>query len=322
MAEESKEPESNGDGPDGGRRSPRVPMSTVVMLVIATFLLLVVSLYSRSNASVIKNYPFFLEQIREKNVYDVVIWPTTVTGFFTETPPAPQVFDEKGNLEEPKDGRGKPLKLNKEFKVEHPGGEQAIKELKDLLDSKGIGYRFEAAPENASSIIYLIMIVLTVAMFGFVWSQFRRMRDSMSGGGFLSGFSKSPAKRYEGAKQPITFKEVAGLEGVKADLLEIVEFLKSPDKFRKLGGHIPKGVLLNGPPGTGKTLLARAVAGEAGVPFFSVNGSEFIQMFVGVGASRVRDLFKTAKDASPAIIFIDEIDAVGRQRRRLRRRAR
>jgi cell division protease FtsH len=136
----------------------------------------------------------------------------------------------------------------------------------------------------------------------------------MMGGGFLTGFSKSPAKRYEASKQPITFKDVAGLEGVKADLLEIVEFLKSPQKFQKLGGHIPKGVLLNGPPGTGKTLLARAVAGEAGVPFYSVNGSEFIQMFVGVGASRVRDLFKTAKENSPCIVFIDEIDAVGRQR--------
>ncbi len=112
----------------------------------------------------------------------------------------------------------------------------------------------------------------------------------------------------------VTFDDVAGLEGVKADLQEIVEFLKTPEKFQKLGGHVPKGVLLNGPPGTGKTLLARAVAGEAGVPFFSVNGSEFIQMFVGVGASRVRDLFKTAKEQSPAIIFIDEIDAVGRQR--------
>ena len=107
---------------------------------------------------------------------------------------------------------------------------------------------------------------------------------------------------------------MAGLEGVKADLQEIVDFLKSPEKFQKLGGRIPKGVLLNGPPGTGKTLLARAVAGEAGVPFYSVNGSEFIQMFVGVGASRVRDLFQNAKDTAPSIVFIDEIDAVGRQR--------
>jgi cell division protease FtsH len=107
---------------------------------------------------------------------------------------------------------------------------------------------------------------------------------------------------------------VAGLEGVKADLMEIVDYLKDPKKFQRLGGRVPKGVLLNGPPGTGKTLLARAVAGEAGAPYYSVSGSEFIQMFVGVGASRVRDLFQTAKDNSPAIIFIDEIDAVGRQR--------
>src|SRR5213078_2039098 len=110
------------------------------------------------------------------------------------------------------------------------------------------------------------------------------------------------------------FDEVAGLENAKAELQEIVEFLKNPEKFQRLGGRIPKGVLLNGPPGTGKTLLARAVAGEAGVPFFSISGSEFIQMFVGVGASRVRDMFKTAKENAPCILFIDEIDAVGRMR--------
>ena len=143
----------------------------------------------------------------------------------------------------------------------------------------------------------------------------RRTRDQFLGGGILSGFSKSPAKRYEeSGKKPITFNDVAGLEGVKHDLQEIVEFLKNPEKFTRLGGHVPKGVLLMGPPGTGKTLLARAVAGEAGVPFFSISGSEFIQMFVGVGASRVRDMFKTAKEASPCILFIDEIDAVGRHR--------
>ena len=114
------------------------------------------------------------------------------------------------------------------------------------------------------------------------------------GGGFLSGFNKSPAKEYESSDMPITFKDVAGLEGVKGDLQEIIDFLKDPEQFQRLGGRVPKGVLLNGPPGTGKTLLARAVAGEAGVPFFTVSGSEFIQMFVGVGASRVRDLFQKA----------------------------
>ena len=160
----------------------------------------------------------------------------------------------------------------------------------------------------------LITIALTVGLFIFFWLSYRRSRDQFMGGGFLSGFSKSTAKRYEPSDKTITFDDVAGLEGVKADLQEIVDYLKSPEKFQRLGGRVPKGVLLNGSPGTGKTLLARAVAGEAGVPFYSVSASEFIQMFVGVGASRVRDLFKNAKDNAPAIIFIDEIDAVGRQR--------
>jgi cell division protease FtsH len=141
-----------------------------------------------------------------------------------------------------------------------------------------------------------------------------RMRDPMSGGGFLSGYIRSPARRYEKTRTRIGFDDAAGMEAAKRELQEIVDFLRNPDKFTRLGAQVPKGVLLVGPPGTGKTLLARAVAGEANVPFFSINGSEFIQMFVGVGASRVRDLFKTAKEAAPCVIFIDEIDAVGRMR--------
>jgi cell division protease FtsH len=168
--------------------------------------------------------------------------------------------------------------------------------------------------DTALMVTYVIAIILPIVLFVFLWMSFRRTRDQIMGGGFLSGFSKSTARRYEPSQQAVTFADVAGLEGVKSDLQEMVDFLKDPKKFQKLGGRVPKGVLLMGPPGTGKTLLARAVAGEAGVPFFSVNGSEFIQMFVGVGASRVRDLFQTAKENGPAIMFIDEIDAVGRQR--------
>src|SRR5689334_12487050 len=130
----------------------------------------------------------------------------------------------------------------------------------------------------------------------------------------LGSFIRSPAKRVKPSDHPTTFDDVAAMEQAKFELQEIVEFLKAPAKFLRLGAQIPKGVLLMGPPGTGKTLLARATAGEAGVPFFTINGSEFIQMFVGVGASRVRDLFKTAKENSPCILFIDEIDAVGRMR--------
>src|SRR5207248_11725466 len=134
----------------------------------------------------------------------------------------------------------------------------------------------------------------------------------------LFGLGRSRARRYEASsEQPrITFADVAGIEEAKADLVEIVDFLKSPDKYRRLGGTIPKGVLLVGPPGTGKTLLARAVAGEAGVPFFSLSGSEFVEMIVGVGAARVRDLFEQAKQEAPAIVFIHELDPIGRRRRR------
>jgi ATP-dependent Zn protease len=171
-----------------------------------------------------------------------------------------------------------------------------------------------AEPADNTALILMAYFLVPALLFFGLWVMFRRTRDQMMGGGILSGFAKSPAKRYETSKKPITFADVAGLEGVKNDLQEIVEFLKNPEKFTRLGGRVPKGVLLMGPPGTGKTLLARAVAGEAGVPFFSISGSEFIQMFVGVGASRVRDMFKTAKDASPSILFIDEIDAVGRHR--------
>jgi cell division protease FtsH len=144
--------------------------------------------------------------------------------------------------------------------------------------------------------------------------MFRRARDSFFSGGMMGGFSKSGARRYDAGDKSVTFNDVAGLESVKHDLEEVVEFLKNPEKFQRLGARVPKGILLMGPPGAGKTLLARAVAGEACVPFFSINGSEFIQMFVGVGAGRVRDLFNTAKENAPAILFIDEIDAVGRHR--------
>jgi cell division protease FtsH len=145
----------------------------------------------------------------------------------------------------------------------------------------------------------------------------RRMSGGGSGGGGgqIFNIGKSRAKLFdEKAEVKITFKDVAGLEGAKEEVQEIVEFLKNPEKYTVLGGKIPKGALLVGPPGTGKTLLAKAVAGEAKVPFFSLSGSDFVEMFVGVGASRVRDLFKQAKEKSPAIIFIDEIDAVGRAR--------
>ena len=161
--------------------------------------------------------------------------------------------------------------------------------------------------------LLLNLLLLGVLVAVLVFFLLPRLRDPV-GGGFLNNYIRSPAKRYERGKGRITFEDVAGMESAKSELQEIVDYLKEPAKFTRLGAQVPKGVLLVGPPGTGKTLMAKAVAGEANVPFFAINGSEFIQMFVGVGASRVRDMFKTAKENSPCVIFIDEIDAVGRMR--------
>ena len=149
----------------------------------------------------------------------------------------------------------------------------------------------------------------------FLWFLFSFINSQQSGGGNkMTDFGKSHAKMTKDGSHNVTFRDVAGLQEEKEDLQEIVDFLKSPEKYTKVGARIPKGVILVGPPGTGKTLLAKAVAGEAGVPFFSISGSDFVEMFVGVGASRVRDLFENAKKNAPCIVFIDEIDAVARKR--------
>jgi cell division protease FtsH len=171
-------------------------------------------------------------------------------------------------------------------------------------------------PSNGPSTLTEIIVgfgptLLLILLFFFI---FRRAAAGGAGAGGLMSFGRSRARRVEASDQHITFEDVAGIEEAKEELHEIVDFLKTPDKYLKLGARIPRGVLLSGPPGTGKTLLARAVAGEAGVPFFQMSASEFVEMIVGVGASRVRDLFKQAKEDAPAIIFIDELDAIGRSR--------
>ena len=156
-----------------------------------------------------------------------------------------------------------------------------------------------------------ISILPLVLLVGFLAYQGRRVQQSQAG---IFGFGGSKARVYDAERPKVTFADVAGQDEAKTELVEIVDFLKQPDKYRRLGARLPRGVLLIGPPGTGKTLMARAVAGEAAVPFFSISASEFVELFVGVGASRVRDLFTKAKAAAPAIVFVDEIDAVGRQR--------
>ena len=262
---------------------------------------------------------FFQRQLAAENIQRIEISGTTAYGTFKVRPDRPPKFDDKGEPTKPADESA--AKVKKEFTVQlRPDSLERIEAAVEEQNKKKSDAQSKVVLvyDNGDAMQYLMLfflIGLPIALMIVVWMMFRRTRDQiMGGGGFLSSFSRSTAKRYEPSEQQTTFADVAGLEGVKADLQEIVEFLKAPEKFQKLGGRIPKGVLLNGPPGTGKTLLARAIAGEAGVPFYSVNGSEFIQMFVGVGASRVRDLFQNAKDNAPAIIFIDEIDAVGRQR--------
>ena len=199
------------------------------------------------------------------------------------------------------------LKNDERFKTFAPEDPELIKTLRDK------GVRIEARPEDGEP-WYITLLVQWFPMFLLigVWVFF--MRQMQMGGGKAMSFGKSRAKLLTENQHRITFSDVAGVEEAKQELEEIIAFLKDPKKFTRLGGRIPKGVLLVGAPGTGKTLLARAIAGEAGVPFFSISGSDFVEMFVGVGASRVRDLFVQGKKQAPCIIFIDEIDAVGRHR--------
>ena len=194
-----------------------------------------------------------------------------------------------------------------------PAVDTELTDLYTQLRSQGVKLDFKAAETNGGWIALLTTIVPFIIIFILFFFLINQAQGG-GGGGRVMNFGKSKARLYDTEKKKITFDDVAGADEEKQELVEVVEFLKDPRKFAKLGARIPKGVLLVGPPGTGKTLLARAAAGEAGVPFFSISGSDFVEMFVGVGASRVRDLFENAKKNAPCIIFIDEIDAVGRQR--------
>jgi len=226
------------------------------------------------------NYSDFIASVNAGKVKSVVIQGSDVTGKYID---------------------------GKDFRTYKP----ADAKLSDDLIGKNIELSAKPEEEKVSWISILITWFPLILLVG-VWIFF--MRQMQSGGGKAMAFGKSRAKLLSEAQGKITFEDVAGIDEAKEELQEIIQFLKDPKKFTNLGGRIPKGVLLIGPPGTGKTLLAKAIAGEAGVPFFSISGSDFVEMFVGVGASRVRDLFLQGKKNAPCIIFIDEIDAVGRHR--------
>jgi len=335
-------PEDSSSEPQSKAR--RRPSTIWLLLILVAFT--TVMFFNSLNQPIEIDYSDFRKQLAAGNVAEVTFQGLEIKqGVFKKSVMLPeekaasdteqeQLTESQEDAGSESEGEGAKPEVEKDKatdKPESPGKSetkeepQEVKEFRTTLypwvgedlDSQmlkqGVVIRNER-PTDYQGLMLFVYLGVTVLLGFFLWSMFRRTRDQMMGGGLFSGFAKSPAKRYDKENEAVTFDDVAGLEGVKRDLEEVVEFLKNPERFQRLGGRVPKGVLLMGPPGTGKTLLARAVAGEAEVPFFSINGSEFIQMFVGVGAGRVRDMFKNAKDASPAILFIDEIDAVGRQR--------
>jgi len=240
-------------------------------------------------------YSFFRQQLRQDNVKQVTVQGPSVTGEFRNatTPPA--------------QGKQKPAATT-EFQTYTPAfGDDG---LLQLLEENNVQLR--TRPESEGGwITTLVLLSPLLLLFGLAYMQQKRMGGQAKG---LFSIGKSKAKLYDKSKVQTLFEDVAGAEGAKTELMEVVAYLKNPERIERLGGEVPTGMLLVGPPGTGKTLLARAVAGEADVPFYSMSGSDFMEMFVGVGASRVRDLFKDAKKDAPAIVFIDELDSIGRQR--------
>ena len=280
-------------------RSPQWRMTLVVLLFIAFIFLWGRFLGSGEQTQYPVSYSQFMEQLDAGNIRSVMISALNVTGEFVKNIPitAP---GEKKNIEV------------KFFQTSLPSFQGD--ELLSKLQEKHVV--INVTPQEKTSLWGQLLIgFLPLALIIGFWVLIMRRTQQIQGGpGGLFSFGASKAKLYDAKRPSVTFKDVAGMDNVKQDLQETIEFLKNPDKYKKLGAKIPKGVLLAGYPGTGKTLLARATAGEAGVPFYSISASEFIEMFVGVGASRVRDMFKKARETQPSIIFIDEIDAVGRTR--------
>jgi cell division protease FtsH len=311
MAEEARAPDPRTAPPErdpkrgnlrvsGAReRPPMLPWSPRRFLIILALLFIlnwaIVAIFAPAEPRISVPYnPTFLAQLRDGNVKEISPTGETIKGEFKKE--ISYEGDEATNFE-----TQVPTFANE-------------RQLSELLEDQNV--TVSAKPPGERSLLETLLFsfgptILLVALF--IWF-FRRAAAGGGGGGVLGQFGRSRARRVEPSTQKVTFEDVAGIEEAEQELVEVVDFLRNPDKYRKLGARIPRGVLLSGPPGTGKTLLARAVAGEANVPFFSGAASEFIEAIVGIGASRVRDLFQQAKESAPAIIFIDELDAVGRAR--------
>ncbi|WP_285769330.1 ATP-dependent zinc metalloprotease FtsH [Peribacillus sp. SI8-4] len=272
----------------------RIFRNTIFYLLIFLVIIGIVSIFNNNNEPNVKmTQDEFYKHLESGDVTSLTMQPES------------SVFEITGKLKGYED--------NKNFVTYVPFSEYAQSRINDAVNKLGKDIITVEPPEKTSGWVTfftsIIPFVIIFILFFFLLNQAQG-----GGGGRVMNFGKSKAKLYNDDKKKVRFNDVAGADEEKQELVEVVEFLKDPRKFAELGARIPKGVLLVGPPGTGKTLLARAVAGEAGTPFFSISGSDFVEMFVGVGASRVRDLFENAKKNAPCIIFIDEIDAVGRQR--------
>ncbi|HEY3776141.1 MAG TPA: ATP-dependent zinc metalloprotease FtsH [Solirubrobacteraceae bacterium] len=299
-------PAPDGRGSRSPSKPPGSPQSRWWWLAVLIIVLLVANVWISSrvlkpNAPIRIPYsPTFLTQVKDGNVKSVSTKSAAISGTF------------KTKIRYPAGSASARRSSNFTTQIPSFAPQQ---DLFTELRAKGVTINAQNPSTGPSTLTEIIasfgptILILLVLFF-----IFRRAASGGGGAGGLMSFGRSRARRVEPSDQHITFEDVAGIEEAKQELHEIVDFLKMPDKYLKLGARIPRGVLLSGPPGTGKTLLARAVAGEAGVPFFQMSASEFVEMIVGVGASRVRDLFKQAKEDAPAIIFIDELDAIGRSR--------
>src|SRR6266480_4819958 len=295
---------SNGDNANDNdpRKKGTYPLRVFLIIIALISLLAIVPLLLNPQGSMMNGqqivelpYSSFYQQVMNGNIKVAIFQGQDITGDFKN--PIPLT------------GSNRNIRLANQYHLTQiPNGDP---NLIPLLNQYHVQFQAKPVPGNNGILLVLLSFLPLILVFGVIFFIARRNTKGQQN---VFSFGKTRAKVVPGDRPSTTFADVAGVDEAKYDLVEVVEFLKTPQKFQRLGGKIPRGVLLVGPPGTGKTLLARAVAGEAGVPFFSMSGSEFVEVLVGVGASRVRDLFDQAKKASPSIIFIDEIDAVGRQR--------
>src|SRR5918997_2752665 len=303
----SEQRHAPGPGGRGGMPSARTWL-WFALILLANFLIFRF-LFPGPEAPVEVPYTVFKEEVRAGNVESVFSQGDTVEGMFKE----PVTYPLEG--EESSEPDSKPSRTSGTFTTALPSFVDPG--LEELLIDNGVEIMAEPTEQSRSWLQTLLFgfgpALLLVGLF--IWLSRRAGQQGGGIGGTLTGLGRSRARRYDQESETrVTFDDVAGIDEAENELVEIVDFLKDPKKYTRLGGTAPKGVLLGGAPGTGKTRLARAVAGEAGVPFFSLSGSEFVELFVGVGASRVRDLFKQARENAPAIIFIDELDSIGRSR--------